>query len=213
MTDAYVNNIRQVTTLLGYQELQILDIFKNTLPTKLYWVLFPIMDLRQVVETAKRVLTKEKIDGQLAGQNSLTPFMNMRDNCNKRVTFNMTDNIEQKLDKLTAMMGKLVTEDEGQSKNFKPLVYQSNRGRGQNRGRFRSNNAYRGSSRYNQDFRGRMRYSLNNIGSYGYNMRCNQRYRRNNNNRRGNYRNWSYDRNDKNKSRSYEMQSRNRRNQ
>ena len=40
--DAYV---RQVATLLGYQEPQILEVFKNTLPTKLYWVLFPIVDL------------------------------------------------------------------------------------------------------------------------------------------------------------------------
>ena len=78
------------------------------------------MDLRQVVETAKRVLMKEKIDRQLAGQNSSTPFMNIRDNLNKRVTFNTADGIEQKLGKLTAMMGKLVTEDEGQSKQFKP---------------------------------------------------------------------------------------------
>ena len=120
MIDPYVNCIRQVTTLLGYQEPQILEVFKNTLPTKLYWVLFSLMDLRQVVETAKRVLTKEKIGRQLAGQNSLTPFMNMRDNPNKRVTFNTTDDIEQKLDKLTAVMGKLVTEEEGQSKQFKP---------------------------------------------------------------------------------------------
>ena len=96
MIDAYVNHIRQVATLLGYQEPQILEVFKNTLPTKLYWVLFPIMDLRQVVETAKRVLMKEKIDRQLAGQNSSTPFMNMRDYPNKRVTFNMTDDMEHK---------------------------------------------------------------------------------------------------------------------
>ena len=53
MIDAYVNCIRQVATLLGYQEPQILEVFKNTLPTKLYWVLFPIMDLRQAVEMAK----------------------------------------------------------------------------------------------------------------------------------------------------------------
>ena len=94
------------------------------------------MDLWQVVETAKRALTKEKIDRQLVGQTSLTPFMNIRDSLNKRVTFNMTDGIEQKLDKLTAMMGKLVTEDEGQSKPFKTWVYLSNRGRGQNRGNY-----------------------------------------------------------------------------
>ena len=54
---------------------------------------------------------KEKIDRQLAGQIFLTPFMNIRDSLNKRVTFDMTDGIEQKLDKLAAMMGKLVTED------------------------------------------------------------------------------------------------------
>ena len=145
MIDAYVNHIRQVATLLGYQEPQILEVFKNTLPTILYWALFPIMDLRQVVETAKRVLMKEKIDRQLVGQTSSTPFMNIRDSLNKRVTFDMTDGIEQKLDKLTAIMGKLVTEDEGQSKLFKPQVHQSNRGRSQNRGnyqgRFRSDNA------------------------------------------------------------------------
>ena len=46
--------------------------------------------------------------------------MNIRDNLNKRVTFKMTDGIEQKLDKLTAMMGKSATEDEGQRKQFKP---------------------------------------------------------------------------------------------
>ena len=120
MIDAYVNCVRQVVTLLGYQEPQILEAFKKTLPTKLCWVLFPIMDLRQAVETAKRVLTKEKIGRQLVGQISSTPFMNIRDTLNKRVTFDMTDGIEKKLDKLTAMMGKLVTEGIGQSKLYKP---------------------------------------------------------------------------------------------
>ena len=66
-------------TLLGYQEPQILEVFKNTLLTKLYWVLFPIADLIQVIETAKRIITKEKIDRQLAGQTSSSPFMNVRD--------------------------------------------------------------------------------------------------------------------------------------
>ena len=78
------------------------------------------MDLRQAVETAKRTLMKEKIDRQLAGQTSLTPFMSIKDNCSKRVTFNTTDNIEQKIDQLMLMMGKLVTEDTGQNKPFKP---------------------------------------------------------------------------------------------
>ena len=79
----------------------------------------PIMDLRQAVETAKRILTKEKIDRQLAGQTSSTPFMNIRDGFNKRVTFDMTDHMDQKINKLMVMMGRLVTEDEGQNKPFK----------------------------------------------------------------------------------------------
>ena len=61
--DANVTHIRQVAALLGYGELQILEVFKNTLPTKLYWILFAIEDLRQAVEIAKRILTKEKLAG------------------------------------------------------------------------------------------------------------------------------------------------------
>ena len=118
--DAYINCNRQIMTLLGYQKPQILEVLKNTLPTELYWILLPIMDLRQAVEMAKRILTKEKIDRQLAGQTSSTPFMSVRDGHNKRVTFDTTDDIEQKIDKLMTMMGKLVTKDEGQSKPFKP---------------------------------------------------------------------------------------------
>ena len=94
------------------------------------------MDLRQAVETTKRILMKEKIDRQLAGQTSSTPFMSIRDKYSKRVMFNMMDDIEQKIDKLMLMMGKLVTEDKGQSKPFTPQVYQSNRGRGQSRGNY-----------------------------------------------------------------------------
>ena len=119
MIEAYVNHIRQVDTLLGYQEPPILEVFKNTLPTKLYWVLFPIMDLRQAVEMVKRILTKEKINRQLAGQTSSTPFMIIREGFNKKVTFNTMDGIWQKIDKLTVMMGKLVTEDKGQNRPFK----------------------------------------------------------------------------------------------
>ena len=55
--DAYVTPIRQVAALLGYGESQILEVLQNTLPTKLYWILFSIEDLRQAVERAKRILT------------------------------------------------------------------------------------------------------------------------------------------------------------
>ena len=73
--DAYVTHIRQVAALFGYGEPQILEVFKNTLPTKLFWILYPINDLTQVVDTAKRILMKEKVDRQLFGQSLSTPFM------------------------------------------------------------------------------------------------------------------------------------------
>ena len=83
--DTYVTWIRQVATLLGYGEPQILEVFKNTLPTKLYWILFHIEDLRQAIETAKRILAKEKLDKQLTGQTSTSPFMSVREGANRSV--------------------------------------------------------------------------------------------------------------------------------
>ena len=89
--DSYVILIRLVATLLGYGEPQILEVFKNTLPTKLYWILFPIEDLRQAVDTANRILTKEKLDKQLIGQTSTSPFLSVRDGTERRVSFNTRD--------------------------------------------------------------------------------------------------------------------------
>ena len=65
---AYVNRIRQVDAMLNFGEPQILEVFKKTMTSYLYWVLFPIEDLRQVLETAKRIFTKEKLGRQLAGK-------------------------------------------------------------------------------------------------------------------------------------------------
>ena len=97
MLDAYVTSIRQVATHLSYGEPHILEVFKNTLPTKSYWLLFPIDYLRKVVDTAKRILTKEKIDRQLAGQSSSTLFMSINGSYNnKRVTFDIQDGLEDK---------------------------------------------------------------------------------------------------------------------
>ena len=89
--DAYVTRIRQVARLLGYGEPQVLEVFKNTVPNRLYWVLFPIDDLHKAVETAKRFLTKEKIDRQMTGQCS-TPFMKLSDKrSRKTVSFDARD--------------------------------------------------------------------------------------------------------------------------
>ena len=120
--DLYVTCIRQVTTLLGYGEPQILEVFKSSHATKLYWVLFPIDDLRQVVETTKRILMKEKINRQLAGQSSSTPLMSIKDSYNKKFTFDTQDGLEDKIDRLTVMMGKLAARDNVTNWQFKPQV-------------------------------------------------------------------------------------------
>ena len=52
--DAYFMHIRLVAAMLGYGKPQVLEVFKNTLPSRLYWVIFPTEDLRQAVETAKK---------------------------------------------------------------------------------------------------------------------------------------------------------------
>ena len=99
MLDAYVTCIRQVAALLGYGKPHILEVFKNTLPLRLYWVLFPTDDLRIVAETAKRNLTKEKIDIKVAGYSTSIPFMKIRyGNHNKKaVTFSTQDRLDNNI--------------------------------------------------------------------------------------------------------------------
>ena len=62
MFDAYITRIKQVATFLGYGEPHISEVFKNTLPNRHYWVLFPIEESRLAVETAKKILSKKKED-------------------------------------------------------------------------------------------------------------------------------------------------------
>ena len=60
--DGYIFKVKQVAALLDYGEPQILELFKNTLPSRLYCMLYHIDDLRVVVEMAKRLLIKEQMD-------------------------------------------------------------------------------------------------------------------------------------------------------
>ena len=60
--DSYIYKVKQVAALLNYGEPQILELFKNTLLSTLYYMLYQIDDLRMAAETAKRLITKEQID-------------------------------------------------------------------------------------------------------------------------------------------------------
>ena len=194
--DSYVIRIRQVANLLGYGEPQILEVFKNTLPTKLYRILFPIEDLRQAVDTAKRILTKEKLDKQLTGQTSTSPFMSVREGTDRIVSFDTRDELGNKIDKLTVVMSKLAANDSHERKPFKPQIYKS---RGQNRSHGQV--GYQGRSD-----NGSRRYSMNNNARKNYRgnkFRGNFRgYNRQNN--RESYRNERYSNNNRDRNRSRE---------
>ena len=158
--------------------MEVFEVFKNTLPARLYCIPFPIEDLRQAIETTKRIFRKEKIDTQLAGQSSSMPFMNIRDGyISEKVTFDTQGGLEEKI----SMMSKLATQEESQNKQFKPKMYQSKR-TGQTRNiynrcsydprnyqnRYRSNSGDRRIS-----FSGRIQHGQN----YRDNLRCNHNYK------------------------------------
>ena len=58
--DSYVTRVSQCAAMLNYGEPQVLELLKNTLPSRLYPMLFPINNLRDAVTTAKWVMIKEK---------------------------------------------------------------------------------------------------------------------------------------------------------
>ena len=67
---------------------------------------------------------------QLTGQSSASPFMNIRDGTERRVSFSARDELEDKIDKLTVAMSRLAAKDGHDKRPFKPQIYNS---RGQNR--------------------------------------------------------------------------------
>ena len=145
MPDTYVTRIRQVARLLGYGEPQVLEVFKNTVPNRLYWVLFPINNLREAAETVKRFLTKEKIYRQLAGQ-STTPFMKLNDKKSKKaVSFDASNVLErnsENMERMTVLMDKMYRKLDQKDVPYKPQIYQKRR-RDQNRQNLGENNNWR----------------------------------------------------------------------
>ena len=78
-------------------------------------MLYQINDLATAIETAKTVLTKEKIDKQRSGQSSASAFMkasqeNAKKGCEKCVSFGALETIERNsdsIDKLKSLVSKL----------------------------------------------------------------------------------------------------------
>ena len=155
--------------------------------------MFPIEDLRQAVETVRRILTKEKLDKQLTGQPSTSPFMSIREGVNRKVSFDTRDKLGDKIDKLTVKLGRLAAKDNNKKRPFKTQIYQG-RGRGQNRGysqrNYQNRNRLntRSNSRDRGQFRDRPRFEQNYRGNSFQNTA--RGYGRQNS--RGEYRNDSY---------------------
>ena len=147
--DSYIHQVKQVTVLLDYGEPHILELFKNTLPSRLYYLLYQVDNLNVTIETAQRILTKEKIDKQKTGQSSTTSFMRASQEKSKKsekgVTFGTLETKEamdrhnDSSDKLTSLVNKLDMKLDRKEAQYWPAVYQiRSRGHGQ-----RQDNNYR----------------------------------------------------------------------
>ena len=105
----------------------MLEVFKNTVPNRLYWVLFPIDNLREAVETAKGFLRKEKIDRQMTRQSS-TPFMKLNDKKGKKaVSFDRRHVLQRNsknMERMTVLMDKMYIKFDQKDVSYKPQIYQ-----------------------------------------------------------------------------------------
>ena len=138
--DSYVLRMSQVVAMLNYGEMQILENFKNTLPYRLYSTLINVNNLRDTIDLAKRVLTKEKLDRQLTGQSS-TLFVKATSSSDshlaqnhqkKGATFDAMETLERNsdcIDRLTLLVSDLKITMDRKQPQYKPKIYQ---GRSQN---------------------------------------------------------------------------------
>ena len=195
--DGYIQKVEQVAALLDYGEPQILELFKNTLPSRLYYMHYQIDDLRVVVETAKRLLSKEKMDKN-AGQSSASPFMQVnqgsskvKDKMEKKVSFSAVEAMERTIDsieRLVSLMDKMDTKLDRREDQYRPRVYQGrSRGHSYRQNNYGSRNRSYSRDQYQNSYRGRRNY--NNRGgnrNYRSNYRDNSRSRDRNSYRDGN---------------------------
>ena len=133
-------------------------------------MLFQINDLRTDIETAKRVLTKEKLDKQKAGQSSMSPFMkaskeNTKKNNKRGVSFDALETIDRRsdsMDKLASLVSKLDMKLDKKETQYRPKVYQGrNRGYGQRQVRYRSRDRSYSRGHGQCNYRGRRNYRFN----------------------------------------------------
>ena len=186
--DGYIQKVKQVAALLDYGDPQILELFKSTLPSRLYYMLYHIDNLREGVEMARRILAKEQMDKK-AGQSSASQFMQInqrssksKDKTEKKVSFSAVEAMERTTDSiegLASLMDRMDTKLDRREDQYRPRVYQG-RGRGcsYRQNNYGTRNRSYSLDRYQNNYRGRRNY--NNRGGnskYRSNYRDNSRSR------------------------------------
>ena len=113
--------------------------------------------------TARRILTKEKLDKQLTGQISTRSFINIRNETERKVLFNARDELGDKIDKVTVIMGRLTAKDSNEKRPFKPQIYKSRGSYPQGQNRSYNQRSYQNKGRLGS------RSDSRNRGQYGNN--------------------------------------------
>ena len=196
--DGYIQKVKQVAALLDYGDPQILELFKNTLPSRLYYMLYHIDNLRKVVEMAKRILTKEQMDKK-AGLSSTSPFMQVnqnssksKDKMEKKVSFSAVEAMERtkdSIERLPSLMDRMYTKLDRRADQYRPRVHQGRtRGCGYRQNNYGSRNRSYSWDHYQNSHRGRRNYS-NRGGNRNYrsNYKDDSRSRDRNSYRDGNW--------------------------
>ena len=146
----YIQKVKQVATLLDYGEPQILELFKNTLPSRLYYMLYQVDNLTTAVETAKRLLIKEQMDKK-AGQSTASAFMQVnqgspkrKDKTEEKVSYGAVEAIEtttDSIERLASLMDKKDTKLDRREDQYRPRAYQGrSRGCGYRQNNYGSRN-------------------------------------------------------------------------
>ena len=180
MIDSYIHKVKQVADLLDYG----LELFKNTLPSRLYYMVYNINNLREAVETVKFMLMKEQIDVCKSGQANSSPFMkvNQKNSKKKGVTFNAMETIQKQgdsIDKLTSLMNELSSkvDKKGNLPQYKPRIHPGrNRGHRQRQNRYNSRDRSYSRDRgpYNNNNRNKRNYQNQNHYGLGNNRNRNR---------------------------------------
>ena len=142
-------------------------------------MVYNINNLREAVETAKCMLSKEQIDGCKSGQTTSSPFMkvNQKNSKKKAVTFSSMETIQKlgdSIDKLTSLMNELSSklDKKGNPPQYKPRIHPGrNRGCGQRQNRYNSRDRSYSRDRgpYNNNNRNRRNYQNQNHYGLGKN--------------------------------------------